>query len=105
MNSIEESTAIKNIREQAAWMDVRKLVSDIMMLALDFNKKAHGQTIFVEYAGHVDHISVRIYKEGWKAYADPTFERTIHGLRDFPSDSKISLEVLLGHMKLHMGLD
>ncbi len=43
---------------------IMKLVLDIMKLAVEIYKNTKTD-VFVEYAGHVDLLSVRIYKGGW----------------------------------------
>ena len=42
-----------------------QLVLDIMKLAVEISKNTEAD-VFVDYSGHVDQLSVRIYKGGWE---------------------------------------
>lgn len=42
-----------------------QLVLDIMQLGVEISQNTTTD-VFVEYAGHVDQLSVRIYKSDWK---------------------------------------
>ena len=42
-----------------------KLVLDIMQLGVEISQNTTTD-VFVEYIGHVDQLSVRIYKGGWE---------------------------------------
>lgn len=42
-----------------------QLVLDIMQLAVEISKNTKTD-VFVEYAGHVDQLGVRIYEDGWE---------------------------------------
>ena len=44
---------------------IMKLVLDIMQLAVEISENTKTD-VFVEYAGHVDQLSVRIYEYGWR---------------------------------------
>ena len=42
-----------------------QLVLDIMRLGVEITKNTKTD-VFVEYIGHVDQLSVRIYEDGWE---------------------------------------
>ena len=42
-----------------------QLVLDIMQLGVEISKNTKTD-VFVEYIGHVDQLSVRIYEDGWE---------------------------------------
>jgi hypothetical protein len=42
-----------------------QLVLDIMQLGVEISQNTTTD-VFVEYSGHVDQLSVRIYEDGWK---------------------------------------
>ena len=44
---------------------IMKLVLDIMQLGIELSKNTKAD-VFVEYSGHVDLLSVRIYAGGWE---------------------------------------
>ena len=61
-----------------------KLVLDIMQLGVEISKNTKTD-VFVNYAGHVDQLSIRIYEDGWEnsnehydrdIYLDTTETRT-----------------------------
>ena len=44
---------------------IMQLVLDIMRLGVEISKNTKTD-VFVEYSGHVDLLSVRIYEDGWE---------------------------------------
>ena len=42
-----------------------QLVLDIMQLGVEISKNTKTD-VFVDYAGHVDQLLVRIYEDGWR---------------------------------------
>lgn len=44
---------------------IMQLVLDIMQLGVEISKSTKTD-VFVDYSGHVDQLSVRIYESGWK---------------------------------------
>lgn len=63
---------------------ITELVLDIMKLGVEISKNTKTD-VFVEYAGHVDQLSVQIFENGWEnreeyydrdVYLDTTKTRT-----------------------------
>lgn len=46
-------------------MKALKDLFEIMAMAVESNKKGHGQW-FINYSGHVDKVDIRYYFSGWK---------------------------------------
>ena len=44
---------------------IMQLVLDIMRLGVEISKNTKTD-VFVDYSGHVDQLSVRIYEDGWE---------------------------------------
>jgi uncharacterized protein (DUF849 family) len=55
---------------------IMKLVLDIMQLGVEISKNTKTD-VFVEYSGHVDQLSVRIYDDGWKKSMEP-YDRYVY---------------------------
>lgn len=65
--------------------NVKSKVLEIMALALEFNGKPTKQeltgnkpTIFVEFAGHVHELDVRIFIDGWSFSANKIVKHMIY---------------------------
>ena len=54
-----------------------QLVLDIMQLAVEISENTKAD-VFVEYSGHVDQLSVRIYKGGWEKGKDEELYKNIY---------------------------
>ena len=56
---------------------IMQLVLDIMRLGVEISKNTTTD-VFVEYAGHVDLLCVKIYKGGWEKGKDEELYKNIY---------------------------
>jgi hypothetical protein len=54
-----------------------QLVLDIMQLGVEISENTKTD-VFVEYAGHVDHLSMRIYEDGWEKDKEEYYSRNVY---------------------------
>lgn len=60
---------------------ILKKINKIYELTLHINKYIEdndssstvGPTVFINFSGHVNMFEIRVYKDGWEAYKDPTY--------------------------------
>jgi hypothetical protein len=81
-------------------MNEREKLHEILDLVLDLNEQ--GKTAFFEYAGHVEKVSVRVYEEGWKPYADATYEANIY-VDEEMSDVGRNIDHVIEELKVRKG--
>ena len=74
-----------------------QLVLDIMQLGVEISKSAETD-VFVEYAGHVDCLYVRIYESGWEnRYATDRYNTKKNGRKtEEYYDRYVYLDIKLG---------
>lgn len=79
---------------------IMQLVLDIMRLGVEISKNTKSD-VFVDYSGHVDQLSVRIYKGGWEkdkehysrnVYLNETEHRTEEDIIDVLEEIYAELE-------------
>lgn len=55
----------------------RKKLHEILDLVLDLNEQEKTH-VFFDFAGHVEGLTVRVYKEGWRYDNEPDLYETIY---------------------------
>ncbi len=55
----------------------KELILKIMERALEINSRERN-TIFINYYGHVDSISIQIHTNGWEKDKDPDYSKDIY---------------------------
>ena len=55
----------------------RELILKIIEKALEINSRQKN-TIFINYYGHVNTISIQIHTNGWKENEDPDYSKNIY---------------------------
>jgi hypothetical protein len=57
--------------------EANQLILEITELAMKVSKNTKSSVV-INYSGHVNSLNVRVFKNGWMADIDPTFEKYIH---------------------------
>lgn len=82
---------------------MEKLIKEIMGKAFKISKKTNTD-VFVEYHGHVNVISIMIFKDGWKEEKGPLYSKDIYMNRYSNEEvEKILKEVLAELQEIEKG--
>lgn len=71
----------------------KKALSDLLILAVELNRKDF--TVFVDFSGHVNWISVSIYFGGWQSHKSQDDSKTFHFGDDYEDDASYLQAIIL----------
>lgn len=75
---------------------MKEIILEIMKIALEKNKRTKN-CIFIDFSGHVNKLSIQVYKNGWKEMADADYQKDI--FMDIYDNALERLKEILNYLK------